>query len=263
MELAQRIRQARLEAGLTQKQICGDTITRNMLSQIENGSATPSLATLQYLARQLGKSVSYLLGEPPQALTGTPQLAQAREAYRAGAFPQALSLLGQCQPDETVAEEWHLLQYLATLEQARREQSQGRIPNARRLLESLEEIHGLYVSKALRLERLRLLALCGDTEPLPPDDLPLLLRARAALEAQEHDLAVLLLSAAQEQEDPQWQLLRGHADFARKLYATAAACYRRAEEAYPEEVIPLLETCYKELGDFQQAYVYAVKNRKE
>ena len=55
MALSQRLKQARLEAGLSQKALCGDRITRNMLSQIENGSARPSMDTLRYLAQQLGK----------------------------------------------------------------------------------------------------------------------------------------------------------------------------------------------------------------
>jgi transcriptional regulator with XRE-family HTH domain len=54
MELGQRLRQARLEAGLSQRQLCGDTITRNMLSLIENGSARPSMDTLRCLAARLG-----------------------------------------------------------------------------------------------------------------------------------------------------------------------------------------------------------------
>ena len=39
MELGEKLRQARLAAGLSQRQLCGDVITRNMLSQIESGAA--------------------------------------------------------------------------------------------------------------------------------------------------------------------------------------------------------------------------------
>ena len=63
MEMGELLRQARLEAGLTQRELCGERITRNMLSQIENGAARPSMATLQYLADALGKPVSYFLGK--------------------------------------------------------------------------------------------------------------------------------------------------------------------------------------------------------
>ena len=62
MELGEKLRQTRLELGLSQRQVCGDTITRNMLSRIENGQAKPSMKTLQYLASVLQKPVGYFLG---------------------------------------------------------------------------------------------------------------------------------------------------------------------------------------------------------
>ena len=43
MELGEKILQARLEAGLSQRQLCGEEITRNMLSLIEHGNAKPSM----------------------------------------------------------------------------------------------------------------------------------------------------------------------------------------------------------------------------
>ena len=47
MDLGRRLKQARLDAGLSQRQLCGTEITRNMLSQIENGNARPSMDTLR------------------------------------------------------------------------------------------------------------------------------------------------------------------------------------------------------------------------
>lgn len=52
--LGQKIKNARLEMGLTQKELCGGDITRNMLSRIETGDAYPSLETLCCLASRLG-----------------------------------------------------------------------------------------------------------------------------------------------------------------------------------------------------------------
>ena len=49
MELGEKLLRARQEAGLSQRQLCGDVITRNMLSRIEHGTARPSMDTLQYL----------------------------------------------------------------------------------------------------------------------------------------------------------------------------------------------------------------------
>jgi len=65
VELGEKLKNARLEAGLSQRQLCGDTITRNMLSQIENGSAKPSYATLKILSSRLRKPVSYFLENAP------------------------------------------------------------------------------------------------------------------------------------------------------------------------------------------------------
>lgn len=68
MNMGEKIRYARQAAGLSQRQLCDGIVTRNMLSQIENGSAKPSLATLQALAQRLGQNVQYFLeeGEPMQ-----------------------------------------------------------------------------------------------------------------------------------------------------------------------------------------------------
>ena len=54
MTLGEKIKAARVERHMTQKDVVGDYITRNMLSKIENGSATPSVKTLEYLASALG-----------------------------------------------------------------------------------------------------------------------------------------------------------------------------------------------------------------
>lgn len=59
--LGQKIRQARKEKGLTQQDVVGDFITRNMLSKIENDVAKPSIKTVEYLAERLDKPVAYLL----------------------------------------------------------------------------------------------------------------------------------------------------------------------------------------------------------
>ena len=48
---------------LTQSQLVGSQITRNMLSRIESDEANPSLSTLLYLAQRLGVPAGYLLAD--------------------------------------------------------------------------------------------------------------------------------------------------------------------------------------------------------
>jgi len=51
--LGERIRLARKSAGITQTELAGNFITRNMLSKIENDSVYPSLQTLLYISERL------------------------------------------------------------------------------------------------------------------------------------------------------------------------------------------------------------------
>ncbi len=63
MNIGEKIKKLRTSKLMTQKELAGDIITRNMLSQIENGTALPSLQSLIYLANRLGVQPGYLLTE--------------------------------------------------------------------------------------------------------------------------------------------------------------------------------------------------------
>ena len=63
MNIGEKIKEARLKNKMTQNELCGDKITRNMLSAIENGKAVGSLDTLTYLADRLDISLSYLFSD--------------------------------------------------------------------------------------------------------------------------------------------------------------------------------------------------------
>lgn len=59
--LGEKIKALRKEKKLTQTELAGSELTKSMLSQIENGKATPSMKTLQYIAEKLGCETSFLL----------------------------------------------------------------------------------------------------------------------------------------------------------------------------------------------------------
>ena len=61
--LGKKIKQRRIELGLTQKALSADYMTRNMLSLIESGVATPSIDTLEYLCAKLELPIPYLFSE--------------------------------------------------------------------------------------------------------------------------------------------------------------------------------------------------------
>ena len=264
MELGEKLRQARLAAGLSQRQLCGDVITRNMLSQIEHGTARPSMATLQYLAERLGKSVSFFLEDsvsPNQAL-----MTHARRAYAEGKFEEVRAILeGFTQPDDFFDREYRYLYALTTFQAARKAMDKGKILYARALLTDLQSL----TQSLPELERQRVVLLgqvCETGLPelcrcLPDLDEELFLRARAAMEAGQFPRGMDLLRAMERRDTPRWQLLMGRLSLASCNYGEAAGHLKQAEQEYPRETAPLLEHCYRELGDYKQAYLYACKQR--
>lgn len=61
--IGSRICAIRKKRGMTQSQLAGEDVTRNMLSRIENGAALPSLPTLCVIADRLSVPVGALLGD--------------------------------------------------------------------------------------------------------------------------------------------------------------------------------------------------------
>lgn len=120
--LGQRIKEARLAKKMTQNEVVGSFITRNMLSQIESGNAVPSMKTLTYLAKVLDLPPSVLLADaaedteassasadtlsalsPVEPLVCPDALAlfQAKEAYLSNADSEAYDKLTSI-PDTSV-----------------------------------------------------------------------------------------------------------------------------------------------------------------
>lgn len=225
MELGEKLKQARLEAGLSQRALCGEEITRNMLSQIEHGTAKPSMSTLRYLAQRLEKPVSWFLD-------------------------------GQTEAHSSLIEAYDLLEKAGEAIRA------GKEIYAEQLLNKVTASH-----PDIQRRRLLLMAKIPGRNPasivtqLPSLDEELLLRAKAALESDGYDRAKTLLDAAEDRHSPEWNLLMGQLLLKTRDYAAAAACFHRAEEAYPMETAGNLEVCYRELGNYQQAYFYACKRK--
>ena len=63
MNIGEKIKKVRLSKRMTQSELAGDKLTRNMISSIESGKASPSLDTLMYIADILDLPAPYLLSE--------------------------------------------------------------------------------------------------------------------------------------------------------------------------------------------------------
>lgn len=263
MELSKRLKQARLDAGLSQKALCGDRITRNMLSQIENGSARPSMDTLRYFAEQLGKPLSYFLEE--DAITSPNQALM--EKIRRASPADALALLSDYRsPDPTFDPERWLLEALICMDLAEAAIGQEKPGYAKALLERAQAAGAHSPYYTADMERRRLLLKHRAGEKIAEEDLPdltpeLLLRADLALGKKDFSRCAALLECVQEASG-QWHRLKGQLYFAQSEYANARIHFEKAWDTDPIYCCARLEDCCRELGDFAGAYFYACKQRE-
>lgn len=237
MTMGQRIRAARLAAGLSQRELAGGEITRNMLSSLEHDTANPSVATLRHLSQLLGRPVSYFLGEdgPSEAVT----------AFEHGDYRRCRELLTEAE------RRW--LEPVALVREAAQALAAGRIPYARELLEQLEGQSAPLFGPELQRQAALLRCRCGIPADIPEDD-ALLLKAKSALAAgcREDALRYLL---ARDDRGPEWEYLMGECRFLAGDYAAARAHYHHCEDAV--DVRERLEICCRELEDYKMAYYYA------
>ena len=271
MDIGQKIKQARLEAGLSQRQLCGDTITRNMLSLIESGRARPGMDTLTALAGRLGKSVSFFLEEDSVALPNRQVMTDARAAFAGKDYHRALEVLKDyAAPDPVFDPERVLMECLCMLELAKQAVVDGKDKYALSLLDKVEE-NGKktpYYTVEVESERLLVLATAAPAMAAPvADRLPdwtdeVMVRARAEYDRGAYGRCCAVLEAAQ-RRTAGWYLLRGMAALELGATGEAAQALHRAEEVYPEQTAALLERCYRDMGDYKRAYEYAVKQRKD
>lgn len=268
MELGQKLRQARLRAGLSQRQVCGGEITRNMLSQIEHGTCNPSVSTLCFLARQLGLPVSYFLEEETGVSTNGSCMEKAWNAFEADDAPRALQLLEQYrEPDALLDRDHRILKALVLLRLAETNLDSGRQVYVRQLLGQVQELEST-LPWLPEVEQRRLLLQARLGEPVPGERLrsldgQLLLHAHAALDAGNFIRAAAFLDACEDRDAAQWLLLRAKVMMAQSEYAAGAKLLQVLEKTDPETAVPLLEQCFSALGDYRLAYFYACKQRKK
>ena len=238
MELGEKLRLARLEAGLSQRALCGDEITRNMLSRIENGAARPSMKTLRFLAARLDKPVSYFLEEDTVCSPNQESMAAARRLFDGKDYAGAMQALAQYRaPDEIYDREKQLLEAVADSGKS-----------------------AAYYSADLEQCRLLLLGrIPGQTVHLPDLDEALIMQAASALAGGDVKRAAHLLDGAEDHAAPRWNLLRGKCHMALEEFPEAATCFLAAEGAY--NLLRELEICYREMGDYKNAYIYACRQK--
>lgn len=88
MTIGEKIKKLRTDKLMSQSELAGSEITRNMLSQIEHGSAMPSLSTVNYIASRLNVSPGFLLAneEDERIYLKNAAIDDIKKAYVAKSF---------------------------------------------------------------------------------------------------------------------------------------------------------------------------------
>ncbi len=95
MHLGEKIKNLRISKKITQSTLAGDKITRNMLSQIENEKAMPSLETLTYIAKELDMPISYFFSDDDDTFFFEKKtiIDDIHSAFKSRAYKHCISLI--------------------------------------------------------------------------------------------------------------------------------------------------------------------------
>lgn len=286
MTLGEKIKAARLERHMTQKDVVGDYITRNMLSKIENGSATPSVKTLEYLAGALGLPAGYFMSESGGDELSPGALSSARQHFRDGEYDGCVQVLETLDMDGGYRDEALMLLARAKISLSKSALTDGRYEESIRLAQEAiaHNDESLYVSAAFRTEALLLIARC--TMELDGDFMSALDAYQAAYQDQglgefyrltmaEYYITQGELDSAKKEMDsiarlseatkPAYLMLQGQMEIKDNQYEQAAKQLEKAEQLarttgssyFMSSLYAMLEECYREMEDFKKAYHYA------
>ena len=281
MQIGEKIKALRQSKLMTQSELSGTHITRNMLSSIEHGTALPSLPTALYLAERLNVPVGYLLaaGEDEAGYHKMMAISNIRHAFAAGDFGGALSLV-QAVPDAEADDELCLIRAQCEFGIARAELQAGRLrPCAAALDRALRaaeqtiyDTTGLRDRIAVYFRYMQGVSSTIDSDMLDVDEIE---DARAFGD----DVCEYVLALAQMEQGSE----NASADYARRFpnspYATRLqalewmrqgeylAAQTALEALLPREDLTFgvllydvfgdLEICYRKNDDYKRAYEFA------
>lgn len=288
MEIGEKVRYLRLQRKMTQAELAGDQITRNMLSRIENGVALPSLATVWYLAERLDVPAGFLLaeGEDDRIWKKMGRIDSIRRVLRSG---DARICLDLCRGDAEAGEaddEIYLIMTQCSLMVASEEFDRGHLRECCAYLDrtieyakkTLYNTDGMEQTAALYFRFLHRLSATLTSDLLREEDTPLIgskhpfgcyVLAREALEAgadacvdayRRMDFSGDVLANGKEWQE-HFDILceiraREYADARERLLHLLNAQQARSE-VLVYCVFGDLEICCREMGDFRGAYEYS------
>ncbi len=286
MELGKKIKQIRVSKNMTQAELAGDKITRNMLSQIENGSATPSVGTIIYIAEKLEMPAGYFLSEPENDFVYKKMLSieAIKKAYREGDYKKCLEICGSALTETD--DEIDLILCECYFRTGKEHFSQGKLISAHKAFntslhyaeKTVYNVSWICASCYVYLEFIGLLspALRFETkEEYESDaaftvcsDMYTYIKARKYADEKNFEEANKLISFAPFSVSPFAKHIKAKLEMQKENYASAydilyALTESKESDKLGKAVLYMLysdlEVCCRELKDFENAYTYATQ----
>ena len=270
MTVGEKIRRARLEKRITQSELCQGRITRNMLSSIERGAANPSIETLKFIADRLSLPVSYLVSSDDSRFFYLKEdaISDIRAAMREKNYKEALNLTkGLGGTDD----ECELIMAEAAFELGKAAVLGGSFKSGKAYLEeALSHAKStVYDTEKIENSALLYLAMANNiTAPLLELNVPLFEKRAYSLSELELYKYISLDSTHPYSRDAYRKHLEAKEVLRSRDYYKAIELLSeleglRLDDGYCSYFILALyadlEVCYKQIGDFENAYRYASK----
>ena len=268
--LGEKIKMLRRQKHITQAELVGEKITRNMLSSIESGNANPSLDTLKYIADRLSISVAYLLSDEDDLLffEKKDRLSRIYRAYDAKRYKAVIELITSL---PGLDDELYLLLASAHLEYAKELVTSGALVSAAKNLEAAE----LYAEKTrlnteyIKAEIPMYTAICKNIQsPLLEFDAQKYI-GHVAKSVEYEFFKYLTHDFSYPFENPMFALHmeaktlineRNYVLAVKRLLTAAELIKKESYNAYVVfSIYADLEYCYKQLYDYENAYLYSTK----
>ncbi len=270
MTLGEKIKKVRTEKKMTQSNLCGNKFTRNMLSAIECGKASPSLDTLLYISNRLSVPVSYLISDDDSLFFHSKheKINNIKNSFKEKHYKAAIE---QIQSLNDIDDELAFILACSYFELGKRAVLNGSLISGRRYLElSLENCKKtVYNTKAIEHSTLIYSAMANNIKA------PMLELDTKSFEnniASEFDYdfyKYISLDTEHPYKNPTYiKHIQAKAHMKNRAYKEALSLMKEIEnektpESYNAYVIfgiyTDIENCYKQLADFENAYRYASK----
>ena len=268
-KIGKKLRCRRNELGLTQAEVAGNVITRNMLSLIEAGKATPSLEVLDKIAATLDVPLSYLFSrsEDSPDTRSDDRLSYAKKLFANKDYGGCINAISET--DDVDDELGYMLTY-SSFYRGRDLLFAGSLVSATEHLEralSLADSSPYVVDEVLALSKLYLAVAKNIQSPLLELDAEAFICETAVI----IDLDFFKYVVRDDGYSYKCDIYRKHLDarglIKRYAYTDAIDLLLQIEaekntnyNAYVMfGVYSDLESCFKQIGDFENAYRYSTK----